>query len=123
MTDGGKKSLSPVKESQEFFSGLGARAHASQHAASGRSAASLLHTTHNHAQVGGFHDDTHATGLQDLRNGKSNLLSQALLNLQSAREHLSQASQFGEAEDTAIRDVTDMHLFWRSALFPGGRGK
>jgi hypothetical protein len=73
--------------------------------------------------MGRFHDDTNAAGLQNLRDGKGNLLSQALLNLQSAREHLSQASQLGEAEDTAIRDVSDMHLFKRSALCGEGKGR
>lgn len=111
LTQCEEKILSPVEESQEFFSGLSAGAHASQHAASGRGAAGLLHTAHDHAQVGRLHDDTDTAGLQDLGNSKSNLLSQALLNLQSAREHLGQTSQLGEAKDTAIRDVSDVHLF------------
>jgi hypothetical protein len=75
--EGGKKdknALSPVQERQEFLSGLSTRAHASQHAAGGRGTAGLLDTTHDHAQVGRFHNNTDTAGLKDLRDCQSNLL-------------------------------------------------
>lgn len=99
-----------MKQSQELFPGLRARPHTSQHAAGCCSAANLLHASHDHAQVGRFHDDSDTSRLENLRYSQSNLLGQSLLDLKSAGEHLGQASQFGEAEDAAIRDVADMHL-------------
>lgn len=109
-----------MKESQELFSGLGARPHASQHAAGGRCTAGLLHTTHDHAKMGRFHDNTDTAGLQDFGYGESDLLGQALLNLQSAGEHFGQAGQFRKTEDTAIRDVSDMHLPHMVSTIRGG---
>lgn len=99
-----------MKESQELFSGLGTGSHTSQHAASSCSATSLLHTAHNHAKMRRFHDDTDTTRLQDFGDSKSHLFSQALLDLQSAGEHLGQTGQLGKTKDTTIWDVSNMHL-------------
>jgi hypothetical protein len=89
----GKDALSSMQQGQEFLTSLSTRPHAAQHAAGGRGAASFLNTTHDHAQVGGFHNNSDTTGLENFRDGQSNLLGQTLLNLKSAREHLSQAGQ------------------------------
>lgn len=62
----GNGALSPVQQSQELFASLGAGSHTSQHTAGSGGAANLLHTTHNHAKVGGFHNDTDAARLEDL---------------------------------------------------------
>lgn len=59
--------LPPVQQGQELLASLSARPHTPQHAAGGRGAASLLHTTHDHAQVGGFHDNSDAAGLENFR--------------------------------------------------------
>ena len=103
-------SLSTVQQSQELFTSLGAGPHASKHTASGRSAADLLHTSHNHAKVRRFHNNTDTTGLEDFGDCEGNLFGQALLDLKSAREHLCQASQLGETKHTAVRDVSNVHL-------------
>ena len=113
--EGGKdekdeNALSSVQQSQEFLASLSTRSHAAQHAAGGRGAASLLDATHDHAKVGGFHNNPDTTWLENFRDCQSNLLGQALLNLKSAGEHLSQASKLRESEDTAIRDIADVHL-------------
>jgi hypothetical protein len=57
-----------------------------------------------------LHDDTYTTRLEDFRNGKGNLLGQALLDLKSAGEHLCQTSQLGQAKDTTVRDIANVHL-------------
>ncbi len=59
--------LPPVQQSQELLASLSARPHTPQHAAGSRGAASLLHTTHDHAQVGRFHDNSDTAGLENFR--------------------------------------------------------
>lgn len=104
-------SLSAVQQSQKFFTSLGARTHTSKHTAGGCGAADLLHTAHNHAQVGRFHDNTNATGLEDLGDCQGNLLGHTFLDLKSPSEHLCQTSQLGETKHAAVRDVPNMHLW------------
>lgn len=104
------KALSAVQEGQELLPGLCARPHASQHAAGCGGTASLLHTTHHHAEMGRFHNNTDTARLQNLRDGQSDLLGQALLYLKTAGEHFRQTGKLREAEDATVRDVTDVHL-------------
>lgn len=57
-----------------------------------------------------FHDDGDTLWLEDFGQSKGDLFGQTLLNLQSAREHLGDTCQLGEAEDAAVGDITDVHL-------------
>jgi hypothetical protein len=55
-------------------------------------------------------DDSNALWLKHLREGKRDLLSEALLYLEAAGEHFGDAGEFGEADDAAVGDVADVHL-------------
>lgn len=58
----------------------------------------------------GFHDDGHAPGLDGLLDGDGDLLGEALLNLEPAREGLCDASELGETENQLVGDVSDVDL-------------
>lgn len=108
--------LPPIQQGQEFLPGLRAGPHTTKHTAGGRGAACLLHPTHHHTQVARLHDHADSQRLQDLGDRQRNLLGQSLLDLQSAREHFRQTSQFRKTKDSTVRDVSDMHLHYPLAM-------
>lgn len=69
-----------------------------------------MHAAHDHAQMAGLDNDGDALGLQHLGEGEGDLLGQAFLDLQAAREHFGDAGELGEADDAAVGDVADVHL-------------
>lgn len=71
---------------------------------------SLLHTTHDHAQVAGFHDHSYTLGFENLHNGISNFARQSLLHLKSAAEHLSDSRELRDADDIVAGNISDVHL-------------
>jgi hypothetical protein len=57
-----------------------------------------------------FDYDGDTLRLQHLGQRESNLLGEALLDLESTREHLGNTGKFRETDDAAVRDVADVHL-------------
>lgn len=59
----------------------------------------------------GLDHNGHTLWLQHFGKSQSDLLGEALLYLQSTREHLSDSSELGQPDHAAIGDVADVHLF------------
>jgi hypothetical protein len=60
--------------------------------------------------MAGLDDDGNALGLEHLGEGEGDLLGETLLYLEATGEHFGNASELGEADDAAVRDVSDVHL-------------
>jgi hypothetical protein len=69
-----------------------------------------------------LHHDGHAPGFDRLLYAEGNLLGEALLDLQTAAERLSDARKLREAEDKPIRDVPDGDLRGEAYAGTGGAG-
>ena len=70
----------------------------------------LFDAAHHHAEMARLDDYSYALGFDDFLDGLGDLCGEALLNLQTAREHFDQARDFAQADDPAVRDVGDVHL-------------
>lgn len=57
-----------------------------------------------------FHNNTNAVCSEQIRDGRGNLAGQALLNLESAREHFGQSSKFGKTNHMFSRNIANMYL-------------
>src|SRR2546423_2755332 len=68
----------------------------------------FLHATHHHAKMLGLDDNRDAYGPQRFHQRISDLNSQVLLDLETAREHIDDPSNFGETNDFAIGNVSDV---------------
>jgi hypothetical protein len=99
-----------LNELQELFPRLCGGAHTTQHAAGDCLRRSFLDAAHYHAQVAALHDNSDTLRLQHFCECQSHLFGKPLLYLQSPRKHLCYSSQLREADDAAIRDITDVHL-------------
>ena len=72
-----------------------------------------------HAHAHG-HDHGDALRLQHLGERERDLLGQALLDLQAAREHLGDAGELGEPDHAPVGDVADVHLWGLLAGWESG---
>ena len=81
-----------------------------EHATGGGNCSSLLHPTHHHAEMAGLYNDGDALRLEHFGEGKSDLLCEPFLDLKSPREHFDYSSDLGEANYSAVGDVSDVHL-------------
>jgi len=70
----------------------------------------FLYAAHHHAQMAGFDDYADALRFDDFLDGLGNLGSEALLNLEAAREKLDQTRHFAQADDFAVGDIGDVHF-------------
>ena len=78
--------------------------------AGGRDAVLLFNAAHLHAEVAGLDDDGDAFRLQGLLNAVTDLLGEALLDLQAAGEGVDDPRNLAEANNGAVGDVRDMSL-------------
>lgn len=90
--------LSSVHQVEKLIPRFGTRSHAAKHTARNCAGGRFLHSPHYHAQMTRFHDHSNALRIQDLCYCHCNLLCQALLYLESPREHFSQPCQFRETK-------------------------
>ena len=60
--------------------------------------------------MAGLYNDSDALRLEYFGEGKGDLLGEPFLDLKSPREHLDYSSDFGEANYSAIGDISNMHL-------------
>lgn len=81
-----------------------------QHTASCRNRRSLLDASHNHTQVLTLHHDCNALWSEDFAESEGDLLGESFLDLEAACKHFCDAGEFGEAENFAIGDVTNVHF-------------
>ena len=81
-----------------------------EHVISSSDCSSLLYSTHHHAEMAGLYNDSNALRLEYFREGKGDLLRKPFLDLKSPREHFDYSSNLGEADYSAIRNVSDVHL-------------
>lgn len=100
-----------IDEIQELLPCSSRRSHASEHTACGGSCARLLDAAHHHAKMTGLDYDGDTLGLQDFGEGQGDLLGQALLHLKTTGEHFGNAGQFREANDSAVGNVANVHLW------------
>ncbi|TSC97517.1 MAG: hypothetical protein Greene101449_1191 [Candidatus Peregrinibacteria bacterium Greene1014_49] len=70
----------------------------------------FLHSTHHHAEVLGFEDNSNAFGFQYAFQSITDLLSQALLRLEPAREHVDDPGDLAEADNVFVRHISDVHF-------------
>ncbi len=70
----------------------------------------LLDPAHHHAKMACLDDDADADGLQNRLQRIADLLTEALLCLQSARVHVDDPWDLAEADHMLARDVPDMHF-------------
>lgn len=95
---------------EKFVARLGLALEAAEDARGNGGGGSLLDAAHDHAEVGGLHDDGDALGLEDVHDGVGDLLCEALLDLEAASVHFGDAGELGEADDGVAGDVADVHL-------------
>ena len=76
----------------------------------GSNCSSLLHSTHHHAEMAGLYEDSDALRFEYVGEGKGDLLREPFLDLKSPREHFDYSSDLGEANYSAVGDVSDVHL-------------
>ena len=60
--------------------------------------------------MAGLYDDSDALRLEHFEEGKGDLLCEPFLDLKSPREHFDYSSNLGEADYSAVGDVSDVHL-------------
>ena len=60
--------------------------------------------------MAGLYNDGDALRLENFGEGKGDLLCKPFLDLKSPREHFDYSSDLREANDSAVGDVSDMHL-------------
>jgi hypothetical protein len=60
--------------------------------------------------MAGFHDNSNTLRLENLRERKGNLLRQPFLQLEASSKHLSNACKLGQSKDSAVRDISNVHL-------------
>ena len=82
---------------EEFVAGLLVFTELAEHGAGDGLAVLLFHSAHLHAQVARFDDDADALRSDFFLDGIGDLASHAFLNLQAARKHVDQASDFAES--------------------------
>ena len=70
----------------------------------------FLHAAHLHTQMLCFDYHADATGIGRIHDRFRNLLRQSLLNLQPACIHIDDASDFGQAQHLARRQITDVTI-------------
>src|SRR5215467_394095 len=70
----------------------------------------FLHTTHHHAKVARFDDDSDALRLDHFLNRLGDLRREAFLDLQAPREQLYETWDFAQTNHTPVRDISNMHL-------------
>nr|AAB82042.1 hypothetical protein [Synechococcus elongatus PCC 7942 = FACHB-805] len=99
-----------ANQAEEFLAGALILLENTDHGAGHGPRARLLDTAHHHAHVGGFHDDGHTLRVEDFLHRLSNLAGQALLHLQTATVHLDDASQFAQADNLLVGDVSDVNF-------------
>jgi hypothetical protein len=58
----------------------------------------------------GFDDDRNTSGFKDFIQSKSDLLGQALLELQAPSKHVGDACQLGKANDSTGGNIANVHL-------------
>ncbi len=104
-------------EGEKLVAGLGLALEAAEDAGRNGRGGGLLDAAHDHAEVGGLHDDGDALGLEDVHDGVGDLLGEALLDLQAAGVHLGDAGELGEADDGVAGDVADVHLWSASVSY------
>lgn len=75
-----------------------------------RDGARFLDSPHHHAGVLGLHYHEGSPRLDCLHHGAGHFPRQALLDLQSPSIHFDDARQFGQADDSAGRDVSQVNL-------------
>lgn len=109
-TRGKEQTLLPVHQVQKLLPRLGRRPHTAEHTRRDRRAVGLADAAHGDTQMGRLHHDGHAEGLEHLGHREGDLLRQPLLDLEPAREHFGDPSNLGQADDPAVRDVSDVHL-------------
>ena len=97
-------------EVQKFLPCLSSRPQAAEHATSGSNCSSLLHPTYHHAEMAGLYHNGDAFRLEHFGEGKGGLLCEPFLDLKSPREHFDYSSDLGEANYSAVGDVSDVHL-------------
>ncbi len=71
---------------------------------------SLLHPTRHHAEIAGLYNDGDALRLEHFGEGKGGLLCEPFLDLKLPREHFDYSSDLGEANYSAVGDISDVHL-------------
>src|SRR5229473_4150486 len=100
----------PAHEREKFVARLLIVTESAEHGAGHRRAMLLLHTAHLHAEVAGFDNHADALGSDFLLDGLRDLAGQALLNLQPAREHVHDAGDLAEPQNTLVREIGDVGL-------------
>ncbi len=93
---------------QEFGSEMGLMLQAPQHHGRGHGGMLFLNATHHHAKMLCLDDDPYPQSLRDLQHSLSNLLREALLDLQTPCVHIDNASHFRQPDDGAIGDVSNV---------------
>lgn len=81
-----------------------------EHATGGSNYSSLLHSAHHHAEMARLYNNRDALWLEHFGEGKGDLLGEPFLDLKSPREHFNYSSDLGEANYSAVGDVSNMHL-------------
>ena len=85
-------------------------AECAEHGAGNGLAVLFFDAAHLHAEVTRFDDDAHALRGDFFLDGLSDLAGQALLNLQTTREHVYEARDFAEPENAFVGQVGDVAL-------------
>src|SRR5580698_673514 len=90
---------------KEFVARLFIVPEAAEHCAGQRLAMLLLHPAHLHAKVARLNDHADTFWADFVLNSRGDLTGEALLNLQTAREHVDQARDFAEADDALVGKI------------------
>src|SRR5579871_4332133 len=83
-------------------------AHYAEHGGSHHGGVLLLDAAHHHAQVARLDHHADAPGADRVHHHLRDLLGQALLQLQPAREHVHQPRELAHPEYPALRDIADV---------------
>src|SRR4029434_2840593 len=81
-----------------------------KHGTGDRNRVLLFNTSHDHAEMLGFDDDGHSFRVNLLADRFGDLGRKTFLNLKGTGKHVHKARNLAQANDLAIRNVSDVTL-------------
>ena len=97
-------------EGKELVAGLLVVTETAKHGAGHRLAMLLFDAAHLHAKMTRLNDHADTFGADLFLNSRSDLTRQALLNLQTPREHVDKTRDFAEADDALVGKIRHVAL-------------
>jgi hypothetical protein len=92
-------------ERKELVARLLVVAEAAEHGAGHSLPMLFFDAAHLHAEVAGFDDHANAFGTDFFLNRRGDLAGEAFLDLQAAREHIDEARDFTQPDDTLVGKI------------------